>query len=45
MVLSMFFAVGFGQSLRDINLTLGLLVSKVHVILRDSVGVGGSIVG
>ena len=40
------FEVGFGQSfifsLQDINLTLGLLPSRRHLIWRDSVGVVSS---
>ena len=40
------FEVGFGQSsilsLRDIDLTLGLLPSRRHMIWHDSVGVGSS---
>ena len=40
------FEVGFGQSfifsLQDINLTLGLLPSRRHLIWRDSVGVASS---
>ena len=40
------FKVGFGQFfmfyLRDINLTLGLLLHRRHVVWRDSVGVEGS---
>ena len=40
------FEVGFGQffifSLRYINVTLGLLPPRGHVVWRDSVGVGSS---
>ena len=39
------FEVGFGQFLtfsRDIDLTLGLLLPRRHVVWRDSVGVESS---
>ena len=43
------FEVGFDQffifSLRDINLTLGLLSFRMYVIWRYSVGVGSSTLG
>ena len=43
------FEVGFGQSFifssRDINLTLGLLPSRRHVVWRNSVGAESSKVG
>ena len=45
MVLSMFFRLVLANSLfslRDINLTLGLLPPRRHVVWRDSVGVEGS---
>ena len=45
MVLSMFFRLVFVNSLfslRDINLTLGLLPPRRHVVWRDSVGVESS---
>ena len=45
MVLSMFYRLvlaNFLFSLRDINLTLGLLPPRRHVVWRDSVGVEGS---
>ena len=45
MVLSMFFRLVFVNSLfslRDINLTLGLLPPRRHVVWRDSVGVKSS---
>ena len=45
MVLSMFFKLVFANSLfsmRDINLTLGLLPPRRHVVWRDSVGVKSS---
>ena len=45
MVLSMFYRLvlaNFLSSLRDINLTLGLLPPRRHVVWRDSVGVKGS---
>ena len=46
MVLSMFYRLVlvnfFLFSLRDINLTLGLLPPRRHVVLRDSVGVESS---
>ena len=45
MVLSMFFRLGLANSsfsLRDINLTLGLLPPRRHVVWRDSVGVKSS---
>ena len=45
MVLSMFFRLVLANSLfplRDINLTLGLLPPRRHVVWRDSVGVESS---
>ena len=45
MVLSMFFRLVLANSLfslRDINLTLGLLPPRRHVVWRDSVGVRSS---
>ena len=45
MVLSMIYRLvlaNFLFSLRDINLTLGLLPPRRHVVWRDSVGVGSS---
>ena len=45
MVLSMFLRLVLANSLfslRDINLTLGLLPPRRHVVWRDSVGVEGS---
>ena len=45
MVLSMLFKLVLANSLfslRDINLTLGLLPPRRHVVLRDSVGVESS---
>ena len=45
MVLSMSFKLVFANSLffmRDINLTLGLLPPRRHVVWRDSVGVKSS---
>ena len=45
MVLSMFYRLvlaNFLFSLRDINLTLGLLPPRRHVVWRDSVGVESS---
>ena len=45
MVPSMFFRLVFVNSLfslRDINLTLGLLPPRGHVVWRDSVGVKSS---
>ena len=45
MVLSMFLRLVLANSLfslRDINLTLGLLPSRRHVLWRDSVGVESS---
>ena len=43
------FEVGFGQSfifsLRDINLTLGLLPSRRHIVWRNSVGTENSKLG
>ena len=45
MVLSMFFRLVLAYSLfslRDINLTLGLLSPRRHVVWLDSVGVEGS---
>ena len=43
------FEVGFGQSfifsLRDINMTLGLLPSRRHVVWRNSVGAESSKLG
>ena len=48
MVLSMFFRLVLANplfSLRDINLTLGLLPSRRHVVWRDSVGVRSSRLG
>ena len=47
MVLSMFFRLVLAManslfSLRDINLTLGLLPSRRHVVWRDYVGVESS---
>ena len=48
MVLSMFFRLVLTNSLfslRDINLTLGLLPPRRHVVWRDSVGVKSSVSG
>ena len=48
MVLSMFFRLvltNYLFSLRDINLTLGLLPPRRHVVWRDSVGVKSSVSG
>ena len=45
MVLSMFYRLVLANSLfslRDINLTLGLLPPRRHVVWRDSVGVESS---
>ena len=45
MVLSMFFSLVLANSLfslRDINLTFGLLPPRRHVVWRDSVGVKSS---
>ena len=45
MVLSMFYRLVLADplfSLRDINLTLGLLPPRRHVVWRDSVGVESS---
>ena len=45
MLLSMYFRLVLANSLfslRDINLTLGLLPSRRHVVWRDSVGVKSS---